>query len=516
MKRLFSLVITTLLIMVGLSLIVVNVSAIDETVNHNHTTNNGKCTICNKYIVEKDCKLKIRLESNANIGNISVKGTSHNVVLVDENRGVIFFNNVIYYYECVLKFSEVEESTIILESIVNDGNFTKTQYYTYDIVVIPHTHNYECTATVEPSCSSEGYKTYSCECGDSYNDTIPKVAHTIVIDNAINATCTTQGKTEGSHCSVCNLVIEPQDTIMPNGHKEVPLKAVAATCTTNGKTAGSYCSVCNTIIKPQETINATGHKAVTLKAVAATCTKTGKTTGTKCFVCGKILKAQETIAKKNHSYKNTIYKANATNKKNGKIVSVCSVCKAKKTICIYYPKTITLSYSKTTYTGKRLKPKVIVKDSNGKTIASSNYDVSYSNNKDVGTANVSITFKGSKYKGKVLKSFIISPKGTWVCGYSVDDRTLTFFWDKPSKRISGYELQYSTSKKFKKGVTKTIRITNPNTVLYDVGVYKRNTVYYARIRTYKIVDKKTYYSDWQMSPDGQQPPYKCLCGAKNR
>ncbi|MCD8041422.1 MAG: leucine-rich repeat domain-containing protein, partial [Clostridia bacterium] len=40
---------------------------------------------------------------------------------------------------------------------------------------------------------------------------IEKLAHTVVIDSAVAATCTSTGLTEGSHCSVCNTVIVAQE-----------------------------------------------------------------------------------------------------------------------------------------------------------------------------------------------------------------------------------------------------------------------------------------------------------------
>ena len=45
----------------------------------------------------------------------------------------------------------------------------------------------------------------------------------------------------------------------PLGHREVTDGAVAATCTAAGKTEGSHCSVCDTVIVAQQNIPATGH-----------------------------------------------------------------------------------------------------------------------------------------------------------------------------------------------------------------------------------------------------------------
>ncbi|MCQ2523367.1 MAG: fibronectin type III domain-containing protein [Lachnospiraceae bacterium] len=74
--------------------------------------------------------------------------------------------------------------------------------------------------------------------------------------------------------------------------------------------------------------------------------------------------------------------------------------------------TVTLSATKMSYTGKALKPTVTVKNS-GKTIASSEYTVSYSNNTNPGTGKVTIKANSSSklIKGSITKSFTIE-KGT--------------------------------------------------------------------------------------------------------
>ena len=146
----------------------------------------------------------------------------------------------------------------------------------------------------------------NCSMGD---DIIAQRAYNVLLCNHVGkevarteATCTTAGKTAGSHCSVCNKVLEAQQTIPATGHSPVTDAAVAATCTTAGKTAGSHCSVCNTVLKAQQTIPATGHSLVTDAAVAATCTTAGKTAGSHCNVCNTVLEAQQTIPATGHSW----------------------------------------------------------------------------------------------------------------------------------------------------------------------------------------------------------------------
>ena len=59
--------------------------------------------------------------------------------------------------------------------------------------------------------------------------------HTEAIDKAITATCTTDGKTEGLHCSVCGAVIKARIIIKATGHVGRQLTTTkSATCTESG------------------------------------------------------------------------------------------------------------------------------------------------------------------------------------------------------------------------------------------------------------------------------------------
>lgn len=80
----------------------------------------------------------------------------------------------------------------------------------------------------------------------SFNLTIKAVwhRHTVVIDEAVEPTCTTSGLTAGEHCSACDEILSAQEVIPPTGHavsvaqtvyelKEgevVPLEGVVITC----------------------------------------------------------------------------------------------------------------------------------------------------------------------------------------------------------------------------------------------------------------------------------------------
>ena len=110
--------------------------------------------------------------------------------------------------------------------------------------VIP-TLSHECEYTQKvtaPTCTEKGYTTYTCECGDSYVDNyVDAKGHTEVTDQAVAATCTTTGLTEGKHCSVCNTVTVAQTEVAKSAHTP----GAEATCS-----APQICTVCKTELNP--------------------------------------------------------------------------------------------------------------------------------------------------------------------------------------------------------------------------------------------------------------------------
>ena len=103
---------------------------------------------------------------------------------------------------------------------------TEETIFSADTILYAHwstcDHNYTVIESVDPSCTKEGSKTLKCtKCGNTYNEKIEKKAHTAVIDNAVAATCTTTGLTEGSHCSTCGTVIKARTTVPATGHTDM-------------------------------------------------------------------------------------------------------------------------------------------------------------------------------------------------------------------------------------------------------------------------------------------------------
>ena len=502
-----------------------------------------------------------------------------------------------------------EWNNIKIDTYYNSNTklLSSTIHYNYSI----HEHSYTEEITKQPTCTEEGEKIFTCDCGDTYTEIIPAKGHTEVIDKAVPATCTTDGKTEGSHCSVCGEVIKAQtvikatghkyddgkitkqptctetgvktytcsecgatktETIKANGHTEVIDKAVPATCTTDGKTEGSHCSVCGEVIKAQTVIKATGHNFGSWSTTkAATCTESGTQTR-KCASCGKT--ETKTIPATGHKSSGWIIDKTASIGVKGSKHKECTVCKkvletaeipALSRISISKA-SVTLSTSTYAYDGKAKKPGVTVK-LNGKTLKNgTDYTVSYSNNIKVGTAKVTITGKGNytgsvsktysiknnfkkatvsgistkaftgknitqsitvKYNGKTLKngtdytvSYSNNKKigtatvkiagkgsctGTITKTFKINPakqeiqkltaKSKAFFVDWAQKgSATGYEIQYATNSKFTSA--KKVTITNNKTDKTTVSKLSGKKKYYVRVRSYTTVKGTKYYGAW--------------------
>ncbi len=393
-------------------------------------------------------------------------------------------------------------------------------------------HKYADTV-VAPTCTADGYTLHKCSvCGTSYKDSTTKATGHSYGNSVITKqpTCTSEG-TATKTCTKCNATVT--EKLPAKGHTAVTDKGYPATCTTAGKTDGSHCSVCNTVIKVQTVINATGHKSSGWIVDKAASIGVKGSKHRECTVCKKVLetaeipalsrisisKASVTLSTSTYAYDGKAKKPGVTVKLNGKTLkngtdytvsysNNTKVGTAKVTITGKgnYTGTISKTYSikndfkkatisgisNKSYTGKNITQNITVKY-NGKTLKNgTDYTVSYSSNKNVGTATVKIAGKGS-YTGTITKTFKINPAKQEI--QKLTAKSKAFFVDWAQKgSATGYEIQYATNSKFTSA--KKVTITNNKTDKTTVSKLSGKKKYYVRVRSYTTVKGTKYYGAW--------------------
>lgn len=196
----------------------------------------------------------------------------------------------------------------------------------------------------------------------------------------------------------------------------------------------------------------------------------------------------------------------ATATKTGRKHQECTIC-GYQTAPVTIPKksapTITVKDSTITVSNKSQTTKLDVKaDKDAKlTYKSDNKSVKVDKNGKVtiaknfvGKATITVTATSGGAKTTQKVTITVNPKGTtFRAVYNGKGRKLKAYWNRNSQ-VDGYQLQYGTSKNFTGCKTVTLK-SNQCTGSVRTGL-KKNATYYVRIRTYKRVSGKTYYSNW--------------------
>lgn len=213
--------------------------------------------------------------------------------------------------------------------------------------------------------------TFTPEDRKNYNTVETEIAvavlqHDEVKVPAVPATCTQDGLTEGSKCSLCGKVFVEQTVVPAKGHTPGP----EATCTQDqvctvcgevlvekkGHTAGeavrenvkpatcteagSYeevilCTVCGEeLSRTPVTVEATGHMPETVAGRQPTCTEAGLTDGVKCSACGTLLEEQTALPALGHTFGEWTVSSEAGVLKEGEEVRICQRCGVTETRAI--------------------------------------------------------------------------------------------------------------------------------------------------------------------------------------
>ncbi len=167
---------------------------------------------------------------------------------------------------------------------------TKCDYYITEVIP-KNGHSYDAVVTA-PTCTEQGYTTYTCtnsDCGDVIvADYVPALGHDEEIIPGKAATCTETGLTDGKKCTRCGIITVEQTVTEALGHNHVVVGTSNANCIESGF-ATYTCTRCGDTYS-EEVSEATGiHQYNTEDdiVVPPTCTEDGFTQHV-CSVCGHI------------------------------------------------------------------------------------------------------------------------------------------------------------------------------------------------------------------------------------
>ena len=277
-------------------------------------------------------------------------------IMSDEYRGALPTCNhkgTDYYYACRVCFTCGTQT-------YNDGGDYGDHYWATEYFI-------------DSTCEKEGSRKNVCiVCKKENRESIPKKDHTIVIDEEIKPTCVNSGLSKGSHCSICQKVIQQQEVIPPKGHSDIVIiNNIIPTCKSEGYTGDKYCKDCDEVVSfgnvipktdnhiwndgketqnalctregiktytcsvcettKTESIPATG-KHINMELCnkkVATCGEDGYTGDIYCKDCNTLIKQGSLIEKTgNHTYSEWRITKTATCTEEGSRIHICTICQS--------------------------------------------------------------------------------------------------------------------------------------------------------------------------------------------
>lgn len=148
------------------------------------------------------------------------------------------------------KMSSENVTFVVDKGNENNGYVMLKDFHDADV----HIHSYSFEITKTAACEETGEKIYTCDCGDSYSETIPALGHNTVKVSSTSATCE-KGGTSTYKCTRCNYSYTTSDS-PKKAHDYTSEIVTSATCTRDGKKVFT-CKNCN--YSYEQIIRARGH-----------------------------------------------------------------------------------------------------------------------------------------------------------------------------------------------------------------------------------------------------------------
>ncbi len=252
--------------------------------------------------------------------------------------------------------------------------------------VANHTHDYgEWEITKDATCTTDGSKERCCTCGEKQTASISATGHTIVSINAIEASCTSDGYTDGKSCSTCGeIIIAPQKIAASHKYNDGVITQEAS-CTEDGIKTYT-CSACNN--NYTETIKGGHNWNDATCTEAKTCSKCNTTSGDALgHTC---------------------------------VTGICSRCKQTVypniQILNSFPTTIsqTSYYDNKTYTTVRITDASYEFDDRGNLVITFTFEKIYDYKGDFGTTTINFNYELTDQDGYSLKAGSFSKSGMCV------------------------------------------------------------------------------------------------------
>lgn len=161
---------------------------------------------------------------------------------------------------------------------------------------------------------------------------------------------------------------------------------------------------------------------------------------------------------------------------------------------------VKMQYSLYTYNGYSKKPGITVYAGdevlcNNATKSNDKVKITYDSGRKVpGTYTVTVEGIG-KYTGKISKKFTIRVGQVAITSLSKGTNYFTTKWNtKTSSYVTGYQIRYSKTSDMKSYATKTIKSSSIGSI--KVTGLQNGQKYFVKVRAYKNINGKTYYSVW--------------------